>query len=750
MFETNELNALNGKIMRITQQSTEINQKEEEKRRNKLKELPNLKITKLQSQVDNLFKEILQLQTGQILDDVRGNAQLLSGISQIRYIVQAICVKLILSDPNALISKNGQGNLMNTDNCYVCTFRIYPSTMFSEIKKAACEFWNKIEQKYSLTDEYYNNLVTYNDSVMNFFKNYNALNPSQDAVVYLVKANQKSRELNRLQMDCITLDDKKNKMKENEQGGNLSKFRRRTLDFNKIEKVLPGLAQYREPTEEQVKKYMKNSDPLSFQNNIWIFLMYILIFILTWVSLELKSQSREVYAMSKVLETWLQAQYTGDIYNNTNDIYSFQRANFDEKYDLFKYLQNDFSKIFLHNPDTPSQLHTVHTQRVNCQGGGTFLKCYAIQANEGTINKTSIGVESWEKYRSYSDVNESLSIKGEFTTINGNGFTLDVDPQISPKDFNTLIEKSQKTFFSNAARGVLISFTTYSVRTDWWAYNYVLHEYGAHDVLIPPLVRSFPFKPNLYESQDEKRIYYLDIFRLTITLIIFTGVIIFKNGFRFANLFYYMIFFQCLSLLLIGLLIIKFNRVSRRLSQLYNMIEKPLFTLFMLMIMLVIIYSLLGYCAEQIWGVDFYEFRSINTAYYSMFSMFSLHSNQILPKVEKLYINREFWSFVFIIIYIVFMQYTFMNVFTSIFFEEQRVVSMYEEAIYKKYENLRRKKIVKQWLSGIFMCCTYCKSKAKQIKKLKKKDDNLEAVNVLREKMKQQKQNKQKAMNNRI
>jgi len=40
-----------------------------------------------------------------------------------------------------------------------------------------------------LTDEYYNNLVTYNDTVMNFFKHYNSLNPSQDAVVYLVKAN---------------------------------------------------------------------------------------------------------------------------------------------------------------------------------------------------------------------------------------------------------------------------------------------------------------------------------------------------------------------------------------------------------------------------------------------------------------------------------------------------------------------------------------------------------------------------------
>ena len=61
--------------------------------------------------------------------------------------------------------------------------------MFAEIKKAACEFWGKIEQKFILTDEYFNNLVSYNDTVMNFYKTYNCLNSSQEAVVYLVMAN---------------------------------------------------------------------------------------------------------------------------------------------------------------------------------------------------------------------------------------------------------------------------------------------------------------------------------------------------------------------------------------------------------------------------------------------------------------------------------------------------------------------------------------------------------------------------------
>lgn len=119
-----------------------------------------------------------------IFDSIKGNAQILSGISQIKYIVQAICVKLVLSDPLV----QSRANQIN-ENSYVCTLRIYPSTMFSEIKKASCEFWNKIEQKYVLTDEFYNNLSSYNDTVMNFFKIYSPLNPRSEAIVYLITAN---------------------------------------------------------------------------------------------------------------------------------------------------------------------------------------------------------------------------------------------------------------------------------------------------------------------------------------------------------------------------------------------------------------------------------------------------------------------------------------------------------------------------------------------------------------------------------
>lgn len=111
---------------------------------------------------------------------------MLSRISQIRYVVQAICVRLAISDPFIAASTSNQGHY------YMCTFKVYPTTKFSEIKKAACEFWNKIEQKYILTDEYYNNLASYatggasDCTVMNFFKNYTPLNTNNEAMVYLV------------------------------------------------------------------------------------------------------------------------------------------------------------------------------------------------------------------------------------------------------------------------------------------------------------------------------------------------------------------------------------------------------------------------------------------------------------------------------------------------------------------------------------------------------------------------------------
>lgn len=62
-------------------------------------------------------------------------------------------------------------------SCYVATFKVYQNTTFDDILKAACQFWfgkytkegiivpEFLNEKYVLTDEYFNNLSTYKDYV---------------------------------------------------------------------------------------------------------------------------------------------------------------------------------------------------------------------------------------------------------------------------------------------------------------------------------------------------------------------------------------------------------------------------------------------------------------------------------------------------------------------------------------------------------------------------------------------------------
>ena len=81
---------------------------------------------------------------------------------------------------------------------FVTTFRIKKSTTFKEIYNVACKFWELNEQKYILTDEYFNNLELYGDSIWTFFKNYKTLNPDEEAVVYLVQANREKKDENEI------------------------------------------------------------------------------------------------------------------------------------------------------------------------------------------------------------------------------------------------------------------------------------------------------------------------------------------------------------------------------------------------------------------------------------------------------------------------------------------------------------------------------------------------------------------------
>lgn len=88
-----------------------------------------------------------------------------------------------------------------------------------------------------------------------------------------------------------------------------------------------------------------------------------------------------------------------------------------------------------------------------------------------------------------------------------------------------------------------------------------------------------------------------------------------------------MLFFEALGLLLMGFIMIKFTRLSRKLSLFYRILEKPLPLVFFMMLFMGFVFCLFSFSAMQIWGVRNSEFRRLNKAIYTLFSIFTLHSD---------------------------------------------------------------------------------------------------------------------------
>lgn len=175
-----------------------------------------------------------------------------------------------------------------------------------------------------------------------------------------------------------------------------------------------------------------------------------------------------------------------------------------------------------------------------------------------------------------------------------------------------------------------------------------------------------------------------------------------------------MIFFESFGFLIMSLVLLKFTRLQQKLAMLYRLIEKPLAYILQLFILLSFIYALLSYFTLQLYGPTLYEFRLLTRSFYTMFTLFSLHSDQIYEFIHPLYRFNEWWTFALLIVYLVFMQYSFMNVITAVFFEEHRIASLYEDALKQKVMNRRREWWLKAWIKSGFRCLVVCKSRRKE------------------------------------
>lgn len=293
--------------------------------------------------VMQLLEDLQDFRRGQTLDVVKNDATILSGISKKVLVQQAICVKFIMMtgltdhDPGEKGADENEMNNIDLDEwgefnedeepcpeerdamekmikidydeideyTFVATFKIYADTDFIMLKQAACKYWDisTNHEYFILTDEYFNNLATYKDTIQNFFdiqNDYKTLDADVYASVYLMRKNTKLQKLHYLQYESIEIIDENKKDDENEeiQDGSSSDNENtiamgipQKIDLKEIADTVVGLETYGvQCTKEKVKMYMEMTEAYNKPNiSIWIFFCSFGLFIFNYYGKILKN-----------------------------------------------------------------------------------------------------------------------------------------------------------------------------------------------------------------------------------------------------------------------------------------------------------------------------------------------------------------------------------------------------------------------------------------------------------------------------
>ena len=134
-----------------------------------------------------------------------------------------------------------------------------------------------MEQSYELTDEYFNNLDTFQGTICDFYAgSYSPLNNENLAIVYLYKSNLHQQEINQLQIQSIIIKGKTNQENEdqadslNKKGDQNSKNQ---IDTKLIVNMLPGLKTYQEPKLKELRQFVDKINPNKRKLNSMIILI---------------------------------------------------------------------------------------------------------------------------------------------------------------------------------------------------------------------------------------------------------------------------------------------------------------------------------------------------------------------------------------------------------------------------------------------------------------------------------------------
>ena len=235
--------------------------------------------------------------------------------------------KEIIAGPDQAILDDIDFDLI--DKCsYVATFKVYQNTTFDEIKNAACEFWGfeKRSDMWILTDEYFNNLSTYKDTVQNFYgeaSGYQPLNENCEAAVFLLRKNPKRVGLHFLQYESVELQDDNNKKEgadvpegsDDEGGGaqdSKSKKKPKKINIQKIAETIVGLKTYEVRIDDQkMRTYVKWTESHTNPSvSIWAFITAVVLLWLNLYGKQIKNDYMEEYAVRKVIESFYNMEIT--------------------------------------------------------------------------------------------------------------------------------------------------------------------------------------------------------------------------------------------------------------------------------------------------------------------------------------------------------------------------------------------------------------------------------------------------------
>lgn len=204
------------------------------------------------------------------------------------------------------------------DDCsYIVTFKVFQKTSFDEIKMAACKFWGfeNFPEQWIVTDEYFNNLSTYKDTVQMFFtkqNGYQPLNPNLEASVFFLRKNTRREGLHPQQLESIEIQDENNKKDEAPVGGvgssdeEAGTNKPKKVKIEMIANTIVGLKTYEvRINDKKMDTYIKwtesHEDPLL---NIWQFIISMTLLMMNQYGKKLKNDYKEEYAVRKIVESF--------------------------------------------------------------------------------------------------------------------------------------------------------------------------------------------------------------------------------------------------------------------------------------------------------------------------------------------------------------------------------------------------------------------------------------------------------------